>query len=65
MTTLEIKKMKDQKYIRKDKNIITIDCAERAKNVDQFKSINLAKKESHRLQMSENSMLGLGILQVK
>jgi len=49
------------KYIRKGKNIKTIATGE----VQGFKTINLAKKESRKLQMNEDGGLGRGALMLE
>lgn len=59
----EIEKMKIVKYIRKGKIIKPVN-ATKTHQIEVFASINKAKKASRKLQMAENSALGLGSLQV-
>jgi hypothetical protein len=51
--------VKKCKYIRKDHVITTVG----AKTKQNFESINLAKKASRNIQLSEDGALGLGVVQ--
>jgi len=57
--------MKDTKFIRKGKVITTIGNADTCHKVMRYLSINIAKKESRRLQMKHDGALGRGSLMLK